>query len=148
MPSADEMTVLMVDDQEPDAYAMRKAFASVSSNVAFDWLASGEDLLGYLLSLGSECAPPHLILLDLNLEQTSGFEILRQLKSNPDTAAIPVVVLTRSQNDDDMVEAYRLGANSYITKPTNSDTLALVANIIDSYWFQVASLPGRKTVRF
>lgn len=142
------MTVLMVDDQEPDACAMRRAFASVSSKVAFDWLASGEDLLEYLLSLGTDNAPPHLILLDLKLERTSGFEILRQLKTNLDTAAIPVVVLTGSQSDEDMVEAYRLGANSYITKPTNSDTLALLANIIDSYWFQVASLPGRKLVQY
>lgn len=142
------MTVLMVDDQEPDAYAMRRAFASVASNVDFDWLMSGEDLMSYLMGLGTQDAPPHLILLELNLEKTSGLEILRQLKTNPDTAAIPVVVLTGSQNDEDMVEAYRLGANSYITKPTNTDTLALVANIIDSYWFQVASLPGRKLIQY
>jgi CheY-like chemotaxis protein len=89
-----------------------------------------------------EAAPrPDLILLDLNLPKKDGREVLAQLKSDPDLKTIPVVILTMSQAEEDVLRAYQLAANCYVTKPVDFEQFARIVKVIEQFWFTVVTLP-------
>ena len=103
--------------------------------------------MDYLLHRGKfsgdqERARPGLILLDLNMPRKDGREALREIKSHPELHSIPVVVMTTSKAEEDILSTYNLGANSFITKPVTFEGLVDVLKIIGKYWFEVVELPN------
>ena len=106
----------------------------------------GEELMDYLLQRGCYLAPdaaprPGLILLDLNMPRKDGREALREIKADPVLRQIPVVVLTTSRAEEDILRSYDLGVNSFITKPVSFDGLVEVMRALATYWFEIVRLP-------
>mgnify|MGYP006181561373 CR=1 FL=1 len=117
-------TILLVEDSDDDVMLTRRAFRKASIHNPLDVVPDGEAALDYLFARGAhgdraDQDPPCLVLLDLQLPKVSGLEVLRQIRANPATSLLPVVILTSSKEEQDLVEGYRLGANSYIRKPVD-----------------------------
>jgi CheY-like chemotaxis protein len=137
--------ILLVDDNPGDARliieAMRDAKLGYRVHIAED----GVDAMAFLRQEGqySEAPRPDLILLDLNLPRKDGREVLAEVKSDPGLRRIPLVVLTTSRADEDVLRAYDLHANCYVTKPVGLEQFMLVIRQIDEFWIKVAVLPGK-----
>ena len=138
--------IVLVDDDDEDAFVLRKAFSGGRIPVDFEHLLGGGDLMTYLSGVSRLSADrsPSLILLDINMPGMDGFEVLRKLRSEEATRAIPVVMFTTSGLPEDIDRAYREGANSYFVKPSSVGDLRKFVDSIDQYWFQVAKLPTYK----
>ena len=141
-------TLLMADDDEDDRVLTAKALnASLINDIRF--VVDGEDLMHYLrgegvYSPGGTPAPrPGLILLDLNMPKMNGHEALAEIKSDPHLRRIPVVVLTTSKAEEDIVRSYDLGVNSFVTKPVTFEGLSAVTQTLADYWFELVALPQR-----
>lgn len=136
--------ILLVEDGSDDVALALEAFkeSGISSRVSA--VKNGEDAMAFLHREGVfENAPrPHLILLDLNLPGKSGTEVLGEIKGDEALKEIPVVVLTMSHDEDDIVRSYRLHANCYIAKPVDLERFLQVIRTIEFFWFSVASLPA------
>jgi two-component system, response regulator len=131
--------ILLVENNPNDLelilHALRKFYLANHIEVARD----GTEALDYLFAAGafagrSTLNMPSLILLDLRLPRVDGLEVLQKIKSSPETQAIPVVVLTSSREERDIVESYRLGVNSYISKPVDFEQFTEVVRQIGLYW--------------
>ncbi len=138
--------VLMVDDDPEDGVLVQKAIASAGHKVDFQVVTNGAEVLDYLFTEGrftdqSRAPRPNLILLDLNMPGVDGFTVLKQIKSNMDLRRIPVVVLTTSEAETDIVKSYDIGANTFITKPTSFADMIEVMKSLKKYWFDSAQLP-------
>ena len=142
-----DVRILLVEDNPDDVELTLRAFRK--RNLANEIIVArdGEEALAILFQGGKE-SPRHraadLILLDLKLPKVDGLEVLRQVKGNPETQPIPVVVLTSSKEENDLAESYRLGANSYIRKPVNFDKFAEVVMQLDLYWLLLNEAPPKK----
>ena len=141
------ITILMADDDEEDR--MLASDALRESRVANDlrFVHDGEELFQYLRREGrfatAEDSPyPGLILLDLNMPKKDGREALRELKADANLRRIPVIVMTTSKLEEDILRTYDLGANSFITKPVQFDALVRVMREIGRYWIEIVELPG------
>lgn len=140
------LVILMVDDDEEDRMLTKDAL--IESRVPGDlrFATDGEELLDYLRHLG-RYRPPHdpprpgLILLDLNMPRKDGREALAEIKNDPGLRALPIVVLTTSRDEEDVLRSYRLGANSYITKPSTFSELVSAVDSLSTYWLRVVELP-------
>jgi two-component system, chemotaxis family, response regulator Rcp1 len=135
--------ILLVEDSPADIELTRQALAKGKVANAVHVVEDGEAAIGFLRrEEGYDDAPrPDLMLLDLNLPKKDGREVLAEIKSDPDLHSIPVVVLTTSAADRDIVQAYQHHVNSYIRKPVRlADFIGVVA-AIDQYWLGVVSLP-------
>jgi CheY-like chemotaxis protein len=142
---------LLVDDDAQDRTFLRDAFRESGMDAEFRELTSGEQLLEYLNRRGTfsaaEDAPaPSLILLDLNMPRKDGRQVLKDLKTDPELRAIPVVILTTSTADEDVKTSYESGANSFITKPMSFDGWIHLVESLGVYWFKTVSLPETQTV--
>jgi CheY-like chemotaxis protein len=141
------ITILICDDDEDDRMLTQQALedAHIANNLRF--VEDGEQLLDYLHQRGefageTGSAPrPGLILLDLNMRRMDGREALQRIKSDPRLSDIPVVVLTTSSLDSDIVESYQLGVNSFITKPVTFSGLVEAMNVLGRYWLEIVELP-------
>ena len=136
--------ILLVEDNEGDVRLTREALqeAKVRNNLAV--VRDGEEALEYLRRpLGESGRPPRpdLILLDLNLPKKDGREVLAELKRDPDLRRLPVVVLTTSASEKDILESYDLHANCYITKPVDLDQFINVVTHIEDCWLTIVKLP-------
>ena len=134
--------ILLVEDSRADAMILERALREEEIAHRLTVIPDGRDALDYLFSLRGEPAgtdrKPDLILLDLNLPGLDGCQVLSQIKSDPDLRIIPVIVLTTSQRDEDILQTYQAGANTYISKPAEySRYCALVATLRD-YWINTA----------
>ena len=141
------LPILMADDDPDDRLLARKA--AEESHIVSDlrFVEDGEELLEYLKRRGRyadrrNSPRPRLILLDLNMPRKNGRESLAEIKRDPDLCSIPIVVLTTSQAEEDILRSYQLGANSYITKPVTFDGLVEMMRGLNRYWFQVVVVPG------
>lgn len=134
--------VLIVDDDEDDQYLIQAAFQKDSDRYSLHFASDGIDVLE---DIESPRFLPDLILLDLNMPIMNGFEVLQHLKKSSLYRHVPVVILTTSENQDDIDQAYELGANSFITKPINHQSLVDLAEQVRLYWFQLAKSPSRRT---
>lgn len=132
--------ILIVDDSEDDAEALRRAFKQAGLETPPHHLMSGEEALDFLKS-GAPGRRPGLILLDLNMPGIGGRKTLQILKQDNDLKAIPVVVLTSSNYDEDVRTCYSLGANTFINKPVNFEAFAHAIKALKEYWFDTALLP-------
>ncbi|HET6875494.1 MAG TPA: response regulator [Acidimicrobiales bacterium] len=141
------MVVLMADDDGDDRDITRDALARVSPDSQTCFVSDGRELLDYLRGEGdyaestSATVSPDLILLDLNMPRMSGSEALAELKADTALKSIPIVVFSTSSRPDDVSKCYRLGANSYITKPSGFRELVETMGAFHSYWSEVVDLP-------
>ncbi len=135
--------ILMVEDNPADVRLTREAFkdAKVLNNMSV--VGDGEEALLFLRRQGnySDAPRPDLILLDLNLPKKDGREVLAEIKSDPLLKRIPVVVLTTSEDEKDVLKAYDLHVNAYITKPVNLDQFMKVVEAVEDFWLTVVKLP-------
>jgi CheY-like chemotaxis protein len=140
------ITILVADDDADDRMMIKEAFDDSKLNNRLDFVEDGEQLMAYLRREGKYAGRagepfPGLILLDLNMPKMDGREALRELKADPVLHRIPVVVLTTSRAEEDIVRTYGLGVNSFITKPVTFDRLVDVVKILCSYWIEIVALP-------
>ena len=135
--------VLLVEDSPGDVRLTREAFKDAKVHINLHVALDGVEAMAFLGREGKYAnAPrPDLILLDLNLPKKDGREVLAEIKSDPALKVIPVVVLTTSKADEDVVGAYRSHANCFITKPVGFANFNEVMRSIERYWFSVATLP-------
>jgi CheY-like chemotaxis protein len=140
------ISIVMADDDEDDQLLAREALAENRLANPIQFVSDGEQLLAYLRNQPpfedrEACPRPGLILLDLNMPRMDGREALREIKADPDLRSIPVVVLTTSKAEEDILRTYDLGANSYITKPVSFDGLIEVMGSLGGYWLGIVQLP-------
>lgn len=126
--------ILLVEDNPMDVDLTKRALRRNQLTSQLVIARDGEEAVNMFARWEAGEAVPALILLDLKLPRLSGLEVLARLKSHPDYASIPVVVLTTSRDDGDVKRAYQLGANSYIVKPVDFDKFMEVAAQIEMYW--------------
>jgi two-component system, response regulator len=140
------ITILMADDDVDDRLMVREALMENRIVNELREVGDGEELLHFLRregSFGAEEAPPRpdLILLDLNMPRKDGREALHEIKSDPDLRLIPIVVLTTSKAEEDIIRSYELGVNSFVTKPVSFSALVDIMSAIGKYWFEIVELP-------
>lgn len=140
------ITLLLAEDDPDDRMLIRDALREAKIANDLRTVEDGEELLEYLHRRGrytSERAAPRpgLILLDLNMPRKDGREALQEIKSDPDLRHVPVVVLTTSKAEEDVLRSYDLGANSFITKPVTFQSLVEVMATLEKYWFEIVELP-------
>lgn len=142
-PDAQVLHILVVDDNEDDVILLEESLKDHPSVQFLRVARDGEEALAYLRQEGEFAgAPrPELVLLDINMPRKNGFEVLSEMKDDPALRAIPVVMLTTSRRDADILEAYSGGACSFVSKPVNFDRLKLMAGHFVKYWSTVARLP-------
>ncbi|MCQ9133847.1 response regulator [Streptomyces hilarionis] len=143
LPSATPIDVLLVEDDPGDELMTREAFEDNKIGNTLHVVRDGEEALDFLYRRAAHPnAPrPDLILLDLNLPKYDGRQVLETIKSDPDLAHIPVVVLTTSAAEEDILRSYRLHANAYVTKPVDLDQFIAAVRQIDDFFVQVVRLP-------
>ncbi|ACY17135.1 response regulator [Haliangium ochraceum] len=137
--------ILLVEDNPADVDLTQETLSYAKIRNRLQVVHDGEQALAYLRREGeyAEAVRPDLILLDLNLPRKDGREVLAELKADPDLRTIPVVVLTSSDTERDVVRSYDLGANCYVTKPVDLDQFADVVRTIEDFWFVVVKLPRK-----
>ena len=135
--------VLLIEDNIVDVRLLEEAFQEEQLNVNLQSVLDGEEALDFLLKKNkhSKATTPDLIILDLNLPKLNGHEILKRIKDDPNLKTIPVIILTSSQSEEDIINSYKLQANSYIKKPFDLDGFRAVVRSIDQFWFTIAKLP-------
>jgi CheY-like chemotaxis protein len=140
------ITVLMADDDADDRMLAKDAWEETRPASELEFVEDGEQLLDYLRHRGRYtglgAAPlPKIILLDLNMPKKDGREALREIKTDPLLKRIPVIVLTTSRAEEDIVKSYDLGVNSFIVKPARFESLVEVMRCVVHYWFGIVELP-------
>lgn len=140
------ITVLVADDDPDDRLLTKDAWVDCQIESELRFVHDGEELLDYLRHRGKYADPdtaprPGLILLDLNMPRMDGREALAALKADPDLRLIPVVVLTTSNADEDILRAYDLGVSSFVTKPVTFDRLMVTIRDLGNYWLNLVKLP-------
>lgn len=140
------LTILMADDDEDDRLLAKEAMLESRVLNSLKFVEDGVELIAYLRGEGkysdrTEYPMPGLILLDLNMPKKDGREALQDIKADADLRRIPVVILTTSKAEEDMLRGYDLGAASYITKPVTFDALVDLMGALGRYWVEIVELP-------
>jgi two-component system, chemotaxis family, response regulator Rcp1 len=137
--------ILLVEDNAGDVRLTREALREGHVRNHLAVAKDGVEALAMLRHepLYGETPRPDLVLLDLNLPKIDGRQVLAEMKKDPDLRRIPVVVLTTSKAEEDVLRSYDLHANSYITKPVDFDQFIKVVHLIEEFWLTVVTLPGR-----
>jgi CheY-like chemotaxis protein len=141
--NAELVSVLLVEDDRGDVLLIREAFEDRKVGNTLTVVSDGVEAMQYLRREGgyADAVRPDLVLLDLNLPRKSGIEVLGEVKSDPTLAMIPVVVLTTSEAEEDIVRAYKLHVNAYITKPVDFDQFSRIVHQIDDFFIGLVKLP-------
>jgi len=140
------MQIVIADDDADDRMLIDDAFKEARLANPIDFVVDGEELLEYLRGTGKfahrvEKPHPGLILLDLNMPRMDGRTVLTHLKADPQLRRIPVVVLTTSKAEEDILRTYDLGVSSFIAKPVSFDGLVDVVRTLKHYWIEIVELP-------
>ena len=130
--------ILLAEDNAEDAEMTLRALKRNNLANRVHWVKDGAEALDYLLGTAQ---PPKLVLLDIKMPKVDGIEVLRRLKENPATRGIPIVVMTSSNEERDVVDSYRLGVNSYIVKPVQFDAFMETVAKIGLYWVLTNRVP-------
>ena len=143
-PGLDVVDVLLIEDDPGDVLMTKEAFEHYRIRNELHVVGDGEQAILFLRKDGdyADAPRPGLILLDLNLPRRNGHEVLAELKSDPDLLTIPVVVLTTSQAEEDILRSYALHANAYISKPVDFERFIDVVRQIDDFFLTLVKLPG------
>ncbi len=141
------ITILLAEDDADDRLLVKEALAEGRVLNELRSVEDGEELLDYLRRRGRYTDPetsprPGLVLLDLNMPRKDGREALREIKGDPDLKRIPIVVMTTSKAEEDIVRSYDLGANSYVTKPVTFERLVELMKVMGRYWIEFVELPS------
>ena len=138
------MEILLVEDNPGDVRLTKEALKEGKVSNSLNVVVNGIEALAFLRQEGEYTSSPRpdLILLDLNLPLKNGHEVLRELKSDPIMRRIPVIVLTTSSAEQDILSTYDLHANCYITKPVDLDQFMKVIQSIESFWLSIVELPS------
>jgi len=141
-----EVDVLMVEDSPNDAELIARALSKLNIANKIFWVKDGAEALEFVFCTGKYAARnavtyPKVILLDLKLPKVNGLEVLAKIKTDERTRAIPVVIVTSSQEDKDLKEAYKLGANSYIVKPIDAENFVKALSEAGLYWLAINKPP-------
>jgi CheY-like chemotaxis protein len=143
------ITILLAEDDPDDRQMTMEAMQECRLANEIHFVEDGEQLLDYLHRRGpyaslAQMPLPGLILLDLNMPRKDGREAIKEIKADPDVRRIPVVVLTTSKAEEDIVRSYDLGASSYITKPVTFTSLVETIKVLGRYWFEIVELPDQQ----
>jgi len=146
-PKEERMPILLVEDDPDDIEITRRAFLENHITHPLYIVRDGEETIEFLKKTGryrsNRTLPrPGLILLDLNIPRIDGREVLRQIKQDPELKYIPTVVLTTSKFDEDILQSYHSGANTFITKSLHFKEFSKMIRIISQYWLEVAEIPA------
>ncbi|HEX3517795.1 MAG TPA: response regulator [Solirubrobacteraceae bacterium] len=143
--NAELISVLLVEDDPGDVLLIREAFAEHKVGNVLSTVSDGVEAMRYIRGEGeyADRGRPDLVLLDLNLPRKSGVEVLAEIKGDPDLSMIPVVVLTTSESEEDVIRSYRMHANAYITKPVDFERFKEVVHQIDEFFVGIVRLPPR-----
>ena len=136
----------MIEDDPGDIYLTEEAFKDAKVRNNLNVVEDGVEAMAFLRREGkyADVPRPDLILLDLNLPKKDGREVLAEIKADEDLKYIPVVVLTTSEAEEDILSAYGLHANCYITKPVDLDQFMRVMRLIEEFWLTIVKLPANK----
>ena len=136
--------ILLIEDNAGDARLAREALRDAKVRNNLSWVSDGVEGLAYLRREGKydKALRPDLILLDLNLPRKDGREVLSEIKTDDKFKRIPVVILTTSQAEEDILKAYHLNANCYISKPVDLDQFMKVVKCIEDFWLTIVKLPS------
>jgi CheY-like chemotaxis protein len=142
----EELEILLVEDNPTDAELTMRALKRKNLANRLVWVKDGEEALDFIYARGQFADRnsedlPRLILLDLRMPKVDGLEVLKEIKANEMTRKIPVVVLTSSQEDQDVVESYKLGVNSYVSKPVEFDDFLEAVSTMGLYWMLINKPP-------
>jgi CheY-like chemotaxis protein len=137
--------VLLVEDDPGDVLMTQEAFKDYKIANNLTVVTNGEDAIAYLRRQGpyADAPVPDLVLLDLNLPRRDGREVLREVKTDPELRRIPIVVLTTSDAEEDVLASYDLHANAYVRKPVDFDQFVAAVRSVDDFFIRVVRLPGR-----
>lgn len=141
--------ILLAEDDPDDRMLTRRAIVESRMESTVAAVTNGEELMQYLTREGpygdeADAPRPDLILLDLNMPRMDGREALREIKSDTNLRRIPVVVLTTSEAEQDIVQSYDLGVNAFVTKPVSFDALAETMESLGEFWFDLVKLPPER----
>ena len=148
------MRIIVADDDADDRLMIEEAFDEIRAEnkheFILDFVKDGEELMEKLKNKGAFAGDataddPGIILLDLNMPRKDGRTALQEIKQDPDLCRIPIVVLTTSKADEDILRTYELGVSSFITKPVSYDSLIDLVRIVSRYWFETVVLPSHRT---
>jgi CheY-like chemotaxis protein len=140
------VVILMAEDDPDDRFLTREALKEAHLANELRFVEDGEDLMDYLLAQGkygedNSCPRPGIILLDLNMPRKDGREALKEIKADPTLRSIPIIVLTTSKAEEDILRSYDLGVSGYVTKPVTLQELVGVMKTLGRYWFEIVELP-------
>ncbi|TAE60585.1 MAG: response regulator [Nostocales cyanobacterium] len=136
----------MADDDDDDSLLVHDALVESQLPISLQIVRDGDELIDYLSRSGvytdvKKAPYPGLILLDLNMPRKHGLDVLKEIKTNPNFRRIPVIIFTNSNASEDIYNTYDLGANSFITKPSNFTSLVQIMKTIGKYWLEIVELP-------
>ena len=146
MSGYEQVEILYAEDNPADAELTLHTLKErkIANNIV--WVQDGAEALDYIHRRGKFAARsegmPRVILLDLKMPKVDGIDVLKAIKSGPDTQAIPVIIMTSSQEESDLVKSYKLGVNSYIVKPVDFDKFAQVVEDVGLYWLVSNKAPA------
>lgn len=140
--------ILLAEDDPGDQKLTKKAFSDKNLDNELMIVEDGEEALDYLMRRGKykdpELSPtPDIFLLDLNMPKIDGRQVLEEMNNNPDCPNVPVIVLTTSKQEEDIIRSYDLGIKSYITKPVDFNSFVEAIKLLGQYWFQLVVLPPK-----
>ncbi len=149
MSNDQRIRILLAEDDPDDRLLTRRAIQKSRIANTISTVEDGEELMDYLRREGAyedpDDAPrPGLILLDLNMPRMDGREALKKIKSDPELRRIPVIVLTTSEAEQDILQSYDLGVNAFVTKPVTFDGLADAIQALGDFWFEIVKLPSER----
>ncbi|MGB5215762.1 MAG: response regulator [Anderseniella sp.] len=141
------MRILIADDDEDDLLLIADAFEEARLTNPIDFVKDGEELMHYLRKEGQyadtdDIPLPGIILLDLNMPKKDGRTALKEIREDPKLHKIPIIVLTTSKSEEDILKTYDLGVNSFITKPVTFDRLVEVVRVLRKYWIEIVAIPA------
>jgi two-component system response regulator len=135
------MEILLVEDNLDDIAIAERAFARSGVVSHLSIARDGQEAVDMLFNRAPQIARPDLVLLDVNLPKRNGLAVLAAVRQQDDLATLPVVMLTASARQEDVISSYQLGANTYIQKPVVFERLTRALEVLGQYWFEVATLP-------
>ena len=145
MSTVSEIEILLVEDNPGDVVLTREALREAKIHNRLSVASDGVEAMAFLRKEGEhkDAPRPDLILLDLNMPRKNGIETLSEIKADPAFRTIPVVILTTSGADQDVLKAYEYSANCYVTKPVDLDQFVKVVQTIDEFWLSIVRLPPK-----